>query len=361
MAKAPTAPYPDNPRSEWFVDWIERPTYRSDGLLAFEYAVYANERSRAAKDDPFLLNSHLAMVRETHQRIRTDTSGSLLHASGLTVKPEDVEEFLATDPRATVTGLDPFVFPTYSGVLEGLDPQWLRELYLLPQEGQVDELIERYLKGAEARRLSGDHRGTTLDLQVGASEDDIWHRPHTINKTSNDYLIGKIGFTPYDSVARFINVTIPQGDTIDVAYLTLIVRTSSSGTTVLSDVSLEDTDDSGQIADDADYHSRVQTAVVAWDDIPAWTDGETKNSPSLVTPIQTVINRGGFSSGNALGVRWADGGSDADVDAYRIGSSYNHDSAEAPQLHIEHSAGGGGDSIPGTLAYQQARVFLLGV
>src|SRR3972149_7599903 len=99
---AATQPYPDNSRSEWVRRWLVEPVYGLDGLLRFAYEVSAR-----AGEKPFLLNSHKAMVRETHQRIRLNAPGEMMHMSGIAVPELDVEEFLLTDRRGLRWG-DPW-------------------------------------------------------------------------------------------------------------------------------------------------------------------------------------------------------------------------------------------------------------
>lgn len=232
---ARTASYPNNARSQWVRDWLVQPVMVG-GMLQFAYAMYPNLGSKNRGDLPFLYNSHKAMVRENHQRIKT-LAGKMLHVSGAEVLPEDVEDFLVNDAAAyrwlTMSDTEwednrgrtlvPWMFPTYWGVMEGLDPQWQRETFILPQRQQVEELLEKYALGAEARRLFGDHRGTTVDLQVGASADDadqvISNAVNITNSTfSNDS-------TGEHTGSRFIS-TIPAGATIDAAAFAININSS---------------------------------------------------------------------------------------------------------------------------------------
>src|SRR3972149_6039058 len=60
----------------WVRRWLVEPVYGLDGLLRFAYEVSAR-----AGEKPFLLNSHKAMVRETHQRIRLNAAGEKVQMS----------------------------------------------------------------------------------------------------------------------------------------------------------------------------------------------------------------------------------------------------------------------------------------
>jgi len=336
------------------------------GMLEFAYAIWPTQISRARGDLPFLFNSHKAMVRENHARIQTLPTGASLHVSGAEVLPEDIEDFLENDVAAyrwlIMTDaeweddrgrtLAPFQFPTYWGVREGLDPQWQRETFVVPQAQQVAELVNKYLQGAEARGLSGDHRGTTLDLQVGASADDGWTQ---YSPGSNNLGTPQAGPSPtnalfiagthtsgagisYNAFARFTGVSGLSGATIDVSHISVFGRSSDTGAaeTVIS------ADDSASPAtyttkEEHDGATRT-TAGVTWDS-PGLSTTTFTNSPSINTVIQELADSYDPSTINILH------DDDLKTDSFNRmhGSSYDEDTAEAPKIHIE-STGGGGES-----------------
>ena len=359
-----TAPYPNNSRAAWVREYLAVPTL-SGGFLQFAYALYPNQKSKDAGDRPFLFNSHKAMVRETHHRIITRPSGALLHVSGAEVLPVDLEDFLTNDPAASrwvnKTGpewvddqdrrLTPLMFPSYQGVLEALDPQWPREPYFLPQALQLATILERYDRSVETRRLAGDRRDTTLDLQVGASSDDFRllvvdtsSAPHswtdgltTAPTAAAGHWTGS-GGTFFGVGLRFLSATIPQASTIDVAHLTFTVDQNQSGTVVRTNIYGEDADNPGTFSTIAEYNGRSKTSAVVWDGLSTWTAEGSEDSPSLVTPLQTIIDRAGFVSGNAVVFQWEDDDSDTGSDVWRLGYSYDNDTAKAPKLHVEYTA-----------------------
>ena len=179
----------------------------------------------------------------------------------------------------------------------------------------------------------------TLDLQVGASAADSRVSEEVWSATSTVFAVGSNtdGINFFRSQGRFTSVTIAQADTIDVAYATLRVRTTNSATVVRSNLLFENADNPGNVTSLSDFDARVMTAAVAWDNIPAWTAGDDKNTPSIVTPCQTVINRAGWVSGNALNLFWKDSGSDIGGSPSRTAQSYNGSTTFAPKLHIEYT------------------------
>jgi hypothetical protein len=139
---------------------------------------------------------------------------------------------------------------------------------------------------------------------------------------------------------RFLNVTIPQGATVTAAYLTLRASGNESGTICRTRLSAENVDNANAFSTKADFDSRWanRTATVDWDNIPAWTKDTDYNSPSIVSQIQTVINRGGWASGNAIVIFWEDFEQRSSVaEAERAAYSYDGSITYAPKLHIEYT------------------------
>ncbi len=359
-----TAPYPDNDPAEWVREDLILPTF-VDGFVQFEYAIYANAASKAAGDDPFIYTSHKAQIRGNrvpHHRIIRRPSGALVHVSGAEVLPKDMGDFFANDPAAhrwigKIDGkwiddkgrrLAPIQAPTYSGVMEGLDPQWPRESFFIPQAQEIAQILTGYGKGAQGRRLSGDHRGTTLDLQVGASADDAYvsaDNPDTapyngswvmLALTTGIGTLGDTGGTNYGICMRFQGVAVAAIDTIDVAYISTIAWSTEGSTTLNSDLFGEDADDAAVFVDSDDYNARSFTAAVADDDLGTWTNGVFQDSGSIVTPVTTIKDRAGWAKNNSMSFLWADG--DSSDGAFRFTESYDSASAKGGKLHIEYTA-----------------------
>jgi hypothetical protein len=100
------------------------------------------------------------------------------------------------------------------------------------------------------------------------------------------------------------NITIPNGATIDTA----VVNVSANGN---SDhpfgiyLAFEDTDDASPSTSVATFKAILDnlTSTVTWskaDEEDPWISVTRYTSPSLVTPLQTVINRAGWASGQAV-------------------------------------------------------------
>lgn len=340
------------PRDNWRVEIVEQRA--ESGLVLFEYAV------REVNKDPFLLNNHKAQIRTNHQRVVIGPSGGMMHVSGVEVL--DVEEFekdarfhrwLDKDRNGNWRDdqgrtLAPFVFasaPWAGGSDEELDPQWQRETFILSEASQVQECIDRYQGRAEEKGYVGDKRGTTLNLQVGASGDDVFERNGTlVAVTSTVWRYGDDGTGACNSAARFLNVTIAQASTINTAVMTLRASSDLSGTTCNVNLSADDQDNAPQITTTAEFDAMVRTVQVAWNNLPAQTAPNDYTTPDITTVVQGIVNRAGWSSGNALNAIADNNASSSS--ARRQATSYDSSSSTAPKLDIDYTAGGGGPVIP---------------
>jgi len=206
----------------------------------------------------------------------------------------------------------------------------------------------------------------TIDpsISVGASTDDLgiyWNGSawvaQSLSRTSFQAGWAAASALKYGAGMRFQNVTIPQGATIDTAYLAFKSPLGKSGTVVRTRITGNDADDAATWSTLADYQARRGTIVgganndyitdaqVDWDGIGAWSyGGGPYNSLSIVSVIQEIVNRVGWASGHALALWWDDhdGRSSAVSNCYRVAvSSDDTDWDDPPELTFTYTAGGG--------------------
>lgn len=136
---------------------------------------------------------------------------------------------------------------------------------------------------------------------------------------------------------RFQGVSIPQGATINSAYFK---PTSNGNHSALIDtvLSAQDADDAATFSNYADFVGRDKTAEsVAWDFGTGddWTTGELLTSPDISSPIEAVVGRAGWSSGNDLVIFWDDDGST--YGHMRAVYSYNGSSENAAQFEADYT------------------------
>lgn len=203
----------------------------------------------------------------------------------------------------------------------------------------------------------------TLDLEVGASANDGYWMPDTGGTDEWGWVA--VGYVPpggpghLHSWVRFTNVTVPQGANITTAHLTY--GAYGLWGTPLTKIYANDVDNAINPTDAADAENRALTSAgVDWDPT-GWQRGNSYDSPEIKTVIQEVIDRAGWSSGNALMILHRDDGSGHSSTNYF--AVYSYDYGGPPGLHIEYTTGGtvytksvaGASSSSGALARRPAK------
>ncbi len=176
---------------------------------------------------------------------------------------------------------------------------------------------------------------TTFTKRIAAGGDD-WH---TINGTGFDSTginadWGNFGGNWIDGGFRFTNVTIPQRATIFDAKLTFESNSDRSGT-IASQIHCVDADNAAAPTSQAEHAALSRTAAYSSWATPNWSDGASYDSPDFASAVQEVINRGGWSSGNALTVLMDDAGSGTNI--WRIASTYNDTPSTAALLTVTYT------------------------
>lgn len=179
-----------------------------------------------------------------------------------------------------------------------------------------------YSASVAASTDDADQVGSTVDISGT-----------TLNANSASQRIG----------LRFTSVTIPPGATITAATLDLEFTSSSFDD---PDVTIygDDTDSAATFtATSNDISNRTQTtATVNWTASSVGTGIVT--TPDIATIIQEIIDRAGWSSGNAVAVVIKGNGSSSFI---RIRA---YDGAGTPvKLNITYTTGGGSGQPPRTM------------
>jgi hypothetical protein len=244
------------------------------------------------------------------------------------------------------------MFPTApwaEGGDEELDPQWQRETFMIPIAQQVSEAIDRYSNRAEMRGSVGDRRGTTLNLQVGASADDA-EQGSTDVVVINDTNAGSDALNEHVGT-RFQNVTIPNASTIDDAIYSVTINSTGQDEPQhrVRGQAADDTAAFTTGSNNIDARSRT-TASIQWNSADlGWTGGFSQWGASTAagagatveTIIQEIVNRGGWVSGNSTVLIWEQHTLDAARDLFI--QTYDTSSAVAAKLDIDYTAPVGGD------------------
>jgi len=155
------------------------------------------------------------------------------------------------------------------------------------------------------------------------------------NNSAQFIYFGEFGETA-NGFVRFVNVTIPQGSTITNAYIRFTSYNSESGTAVNTNVYFNNVDDATAPTNATEFDGLSLTSGVAWDGIAAWSDGSQYDTVDIKSALQTVIDRVGWASGQAVTAVIKDDSSDSG--AIRRPSQIDWNSgAEKAELHVEWS------------------------
>lgn len=182
----------------------------------------------------------------------------------------------------------------------------------------------------------------TFNASIIASGDDGTWVPSigAFDGGSGEVAAGKpasVGGVATHLFLRVTNVTIEQGDTIDSAVGTLIATLTQSSATVNLTIFCVAADNAAAPTTVAGAEALALTsASVAWNAIAGQSSGVAQQTPNAAGPMQEVIDRPGWQSGNAIVFVIRDNGSTAN--AYRGWASFDHTTFAAPALAIDYTA-----------------------
>jgi len=138
----------------------------------------------------------------------------------------------------------------------------------------------------------------------------------------------------FNTFVRFPNITIPAGSTISSVFIRFTAYSSKTGTVNNARISLNDVDDAVAPTDVASADALVLTTnKTDWNAVPAWTDGTTYDSADFASALQEVVDRGGYSSGNAITVLVKENVSDGGANRFASSIDYLF-GAEKAELHV---------------------------
>lgn len=199
---------------------------------------------------------------------------------------------------------------------------------------------------------------TSINIEVAASSDDCDKLDASFSTSRSVILAGLGGDGEIcDNGNRFLNITIPQGATIDSALMGMVAGGSiAAKANFKAVIHCEDADSASTFSTSGDFTGRTPTsASVAWENVGSWTFEVRYYTPDIKTCVKEVVDRGSWKSGNALVVLIDENGS-VDWEDWRIWLAYDYGSpytditigytvgapAATPLLDDVHSISGAG-------------------
>lgn len=184
--------------------------------------------------------------------------------------------------------------------------------------------------------------GTRVSTAIAALTDDAEEDNATgaVQHISTDLEFTTDGALTQTVGMRFAGVSIPRNAPITSAYLEFIADEAQSVTTNLV-FHGEASDNPTTFSESARNISLrpSTTASVAWNNVPAWTIGQTYTSPNLAPIIQEIVNRSGWASSNSVVFKVTGTG-------HRTAYSFNGSNANPVRLVVIYGGSGGGTSTP---------------
>ena len=167
-----------------------------------------------------------------------------------------------------------------------------------------------------------------VERRVDHDDDDAQEEDDGDMRLDSDKL--ELGIYRYVGL-RFLNVGIPQGAKIISAYVVFEASDSDNENTDIT-IRGQDADNASRFDhEEDDISDRPKTsAAVAWNNIPEWSENNYYKTPHLVSIIQEIEDRPGWSSGNAMAILFIS----TDLNGKRRTTSHDKTPANAPLLYV---------------------------
>lgn len=144
---------------------------------------------------------------------------------------------------------------------------------------------------------------------------------------------GYTGAVRFNLGVRFVNVNIPQGAVIARAYLRLTSKQAQAGDTCKVKMYGNDADNAVAPTNYTQAEALVLTSsLTSWNPVPHFDLSSKYQTPDITSIVQEIVNRPGWSSGNALQILVKDDISTSG--AYRYIRSIDYDPSDKAELVV---------------------------
>lgn len=208
----------------------------------------------------------------------------------------------------------------------------------------------------------------TKELTYGPDDAKEHVDNNNVNANGNDLELACNGNCDKQRITgvRFTSVPINNAETITSATLQFEPRNTDSGVTNLRIYGELPADDNADQFIDGQANNisnrPLTTAYVDWMNVPAWTAGQegvNTTTPDLSPIIQEIVNRAGWSNGNALSIILYDHPTSPSSDQ-RKANSEDSNNNPAPTLVITYGSGNVPDWQAGTGPHNSGSYFFDG-
>jgi hypothetical protein len=140
--------------------------------------------------------------------------------------------------------------------------------------------------------------GGTVSVSVASATDDWEQFGFDGGATSGDFELGFNAGQQQWAALRFTGIDIPDGATVTDAAIRFTAQGSSTGAASFN-IALQNSENAAPFstANLPTASGRNYSQNLAWDSIPAWTDGQTYDTPDLASLVNGVIGNNGVNDG----------------------------------------------------------------
>jgi len=179
----------------------------------------------------------------------------------------------------------------------------------------------------------------TVDIEVGASSDDVyagnndgtgWNLAATTGYFGRNY--GNFPFVAF----RFEDVGLPTGATITTSYVTM-QSVGNYSNVANADIFIESAENPATFTDWTNFSERSWETAVDWDGIEIWTTDNLFDTPSLNTPLQSVVDA---NDADEVAV-YIQGLTSSSSEGLRRCNMYDRGGYTPASLYTEYTEGGG--------------------
>lgn len=175
--------------------------------------------------------------------------------------------------------------------------------------------------------------GSGIFYPIVSGDDGGWTSNNTVQIGYNNMAFGEWYGTFKGLWIRFPNINIPQGVNITEAYVKFVSYGSKATTICNANIYFNNEDDAVAPTSAAQFVALTLTGAIAWNNVGAWVDNLQYDTPELKTILQDIVDKGGWSSGNAVQIIIKDNSSS--VNTVRNASQIDYVSgAEKAELHV---------------------------
>ena len=176
----------------------------------------------------------------------------------------------------------------------------------------------------------------SITAYPAASADDGYWYGVSWNNNWADLILGDSSGNEGHVFVRFPDVDVPQGATITEAFVRFKSYNSRSDVVHVK-IYFNASDDATAPGNKTEQQNKVKTSYIDWDIYDSWVSGTQYDTVDISSIIQEVVDRPGWSEGNAMMVLIENDGSG--YNNKRGASSYNHSSGvNKPELHITYTS-----------------------